>query len=130
MVDDNIHRLPRIGLGDATRLFGLTARAIRFYEERGLVEARRDPLNRRYYDAAGRERLGWISQLRHAGVSIPDVEHVLLAEDKAAGGRECAIAKLQARRRTLEAELERVDEVRRVLDGPMAPQRLTGSPRS
>ena len=57
MTVENIHHLPRLGMAGAMRLFGLTARALRFYEEKGLVEARRDRLNARFYDPAARRRL-------------------------------------------------------------------------
>ncbi|MFN9925892.1 MAG: MerR family transcriptional regulator [Phenylobacterium sp.] len=106
---DRIHHLPRLGMAGAMRLFGLTARALRFYEEKGLVEARRDRLNARFYDPVARRRLEWISRLRKAGVSLPDIEDVLHAEDDDGRGRECAVRKLEQRRETLAAELERLD---------------------
>lgn len=39
-----------IPLGEVMRRLDLTARAIRYYEELGLVRAGRDQLNRRRYD--------------------------------------------------------------------------------
>ena len=110
MTVENIHHLPRLGMAGAMRLFGLTARALRFYEEKGLVEARRDRLNARYYDPVARGRLEWIARLRKAGVSLPDIEEVLHAEDNGARGRECALRKLDQRREALQAELSRLDE--------------------
>lgn len=47
----------RIGIREAMRTFGLTARAIRFYEGRGLIRVSRDRLSHRYYDAEARRRL-------------------------------------------------------------------------
>jgi DNA-binding transcriptional MerR regulator len=110
MTRENIHHLPRLGMGDAMKLFGMTARALRFYEEKGLVEARRDRLNARYFDGAARQRLAWISRLRAAGVSLPEICDVLRAEDDAGRGRECALAKVERRRAELLAELERVNQ--------------------
>ena len=110
MTVENIHHLPRLGMAGAMRLFGLTARALRFYEEKGLVEARRDRLNARFYDPAARRRLEWISRLRKAGVSLPDIEEVLHAEDDGARGRDCAMKKLEHRREALQAELGRLEE--------------------
>lgn len=118
MTRENIHHLPRLGMASAMRLFGLTARALRFYEERGLVEARRDRLNARYYDPVARGRLEWIARLRRAGVSLPDIEEVLAAEDDDGRGRECALAKLEKRREALSAELARLDEVTSELTPP------------
>lgn len=131
MTVENIHHLPRLGMAGAMRLFGLTARALRFYEEKGLVEARRDRLNARFYDPAARRRLEWISRLRKAGVSLPDIEEVLRAEDEGAGGRECAVRKLEARREALAAELARLDaslaEFKTAPAAPSAPRRLSVS---
>lgn len=117
MTRENIHHLPRLGMSGAMRLFGLTARALRFYEEKGLVEARRDRLNARYYDPAARQRLEWISRLRKAGVSLPDIEEVLGA-DEDGKGQECALRKLERRRADLQAELGHLDEVLAELNAP------------
>lgn len=119
MTRENIHHLPRLGMSGAMRLFGLTARALRFYEEKGLVEARRDRLNARYYDPAARQRLEWIARLRKAGVSLPDIEDVLGA-DEDGKGQECAIAKLERRRADLLAELGQLDDVLADLKAPRA----------
>ena len=124
MTRENIHHLPRLGMSGAMRLFGLTARALRFYEEKGLVEARRDRLNARYYDPVARGRLEWIARLRKAGVSLPDIEDVLGADDEGRG-QECAMRKLERRRETLQAELGQLDEVLADLKTP----RSDGAPR-
>jgi DNA-binding transcriptional MerR regulator len=117
MTRENIHHLPRLGMSGAMRLFGLTARALRFYEEKGLVEARRDRLNARYYDPVARGRLEWIARLRKAGVSLPDIEEVLGADEEGRA-QECAMRKLERRRETLQAELGHLDEVMTELQTP------------
>ena len=61
----------RLGLGDVIRRFAITARALRHYESCGLVEAGRDRLNCRVYDATAVERIGLIAALRRAWVSLP-----------------------------------------------------------
>ena len=55
------------------RLFGLTARAIRHYEEWGLITAMRDRRNNRCFDERARARLGWISTLRAADLMKPEL---------------------------------------------------------
>jgi len=129
MTVENIHHLPRLGMAGAMRLFGLTARALRFYEEKGLVEARRDRLNARFYDPAARRRLEWIARLRKAGVSLPDIEEVLHADDDENRGRDCALRKLEQRREILQAELERLDEALTEFKAapPAAPARRLGT---
>ena len=119
MTEDNIRHLPRIGIGEAMRLYGMTARAIRFYEEKGLIEARRDRMNYRYSDSIARKRLAWIGPLRGAGLSLEDIRDVLDAEDETRGT--FALAKLQDRRRAMEAELARTDEALAELTRRLAP---------
>jgi len=105
----SISTLPRLGIGDARRLFGMTSRALRFYEDVGLVTARRDRHNVRYYDDEARKRLGWISLLRNAGVSLLEVRHVLEVADQGVAAHDRALRLLQERRRAVEIELTLID---------------------
>ncbi|MBL8553160.1 MAG: MerR family transcriptional regulator [Phenylobacterium sp.] len=123
MMDDNLRHLPRLGIAGAMRLYGMTARALRFYEERGLIEARRDRQNARFYDPAARRRLEWISRLRRAGVGLPEIEAVLEAEVESEA-RALAAETLTARRAKLAAEMAALDEVIIDLDRPETPRRL------
>jgi DNA-binding transcriptional MerR regulator len=125
MTRDNIRHLPRLSLSSAMRVFGLTARALRFYEEKGLIEARRDRLNCRYYDGTARLRLEWIARLRRAQVSLPDIEEVLETED---GRRQdCARLKLARRREAVLKDLADVEAVLAEFEAPAAPaHRLAG----
>jgi DNA-binding transcriptional MerR regulator len=107
----NPHQFSRLTLRDAVRLFGLTARALRFYEERGLVQAHRDQSNARYYDAAARMQLEWISRLRAGGIGLADIQEVLTAEAERGRGAQCALTKLAARRRELQRKLALTDEI-------------------
>ncbi len=120
MTLDNIRHLPRLRIGEAMRLFGMTARALRFYEERGLIEARRDRMNCRYYDAAARKRLEWIRLLRAGGLSIDDIREVLSAEDASAAGHQCALDKLEARHAAAVQELSALEGAIADLRGPGA----------
>jgi DNA-binding transcriptional MerR regulator len=104
-----VRQLPNMAMGAALRLFGLTARAIRFYEEKGLIEARRDERNHRYFDDKARRRLALITELRAAGLSLADIREVLAAEERSGRGRDWAFAKLQRRRDAVRSELDRVE---------------------
>lgn len=98
--------VPLLHISQATRRFGLTQRALRHYEDLGLVRPTRDRRNGRCYDAAAVRRLEWIATLRRAGVSLGDVRSVLEADGEDA----CARAKtaLWLRRGVVEAELDAV----------------------
>ena len=109
--DGDRRHLPDLRFGDAMRLFGMTARALRLYEERGLVEARRDPMNRRYYDALARKKLARIASLRTAGLSLNEIREILAADDVGERGLDCALAKLNRRREALRRDLAAVERV-------------------
>jgi DNA-binding transcriptional MerR regulator len=59
------------------KLFGLTPRAVRYYEERGLVIPSRDHANKRWFDAGARRRLQLIAQLRRCRLSIAEIADIL-----------------------------------------------------
>lgn len=103
----SLDRMARLSLGDAMQLFGVTARALRFYEEAGLVVARRDRRNHRYYDHEARQRLGWIVALRAAGVPLRAIEETLRCESESSR-RQMARTQLQRRLAVATAELGRV----------------------
>lgn len=58
------------------RLTGLTARALRFYEARGLVSPLRTASGRRFYDSAALERLNLIVSLKNAGLTLAQIQRL------------------------------------------------------
>lgn len=118
---EKLHHLPRLGLSDACRLFGLTPRAIRFYEEKGLIEAHRDRLNHRYYDGWARQRLAWISRLRSVSLSLRDIRQVLEADQRSGAGSETALRKLVSRKEELSRELAEIDALIPALQADVQP---------
>lgn len=118
MTETKVHHLPRLGMANAMRLYGVTARALRFYEERGLIEARRDRLNTRFYDPAARARLDWIVPLRRAGVSLEEIGEVLHAEDQDGRGREAALRAIARRQAELEVQMGQLTETLQALQEP------------
>jgi DNA-binding transcriptional MerR regulator len=64
--------------GDLARATGITIRAIRFYEEEGLLDAGEGPPGRRRrYGEADLERLRLIGDLRELGLPISEVRSLL-----------------------------------------------------
>ena len=92
---------------------GLTTRAIRYYEEVGLLRpAARSGGDYRLYDASDLERLQYIKNLRDvAGFSIAEIEGLLEDEDVRARNRAAyqATDDPAERRRLLAENLERVE---------------------
>ena len=96
-----------IPLGEVMRRLELTARAIRYYEELGLVRAGRDQLNRRRYDEDALSRLAAIAEFRRAGLSLDDIAAILSRQD-AGGDRSAhidyAVSRLAERLKVLDQE--------------------------
>jgi len=111
MIKPNIRDLRRMSVADAMQAFGLTARAIRYYDQLGLIDVARDRKNARVIDAMARRRLGWISKLRQAKVSLSDIGDVLDTEEDGGDARTCALMKLESRRRALETDLQQVGDI-------------------
>lgn len=112
MSTDNVrHLTPRMSMSAAMAAFGLSARALRFYEEKGLIHAGRDRTNARYFGPEARARLQWIFRLRRAEIALKDIRDVLEVEEDAGRRLECALTKLQARRAVLLQQLEAVEAV-------------------
>ncbi|WP_439486573.1 MerR family transcriptional regulator [Blastomonas fulva] len=65
-----------LDIAAVTRLTGLTARALRFYEARGLVQPLRTASGRRHYDAAALERLNLILSLKKAGLTLAQIQRL------------------------------------------------------
>ncbi|MFJ9415924.1 MerR family transcriptional regulator [Streptomyces sp. NPDC101227] len=113
-------------IGDAAAAAGLTPRTLRYYEQQGLVTARRTPSGHREYDAEDIRRLRAVRELREAGLTVGDVRafaHLLatmpdggvpelIPKDPRAG--RCAVAEVVARRRLadLDARIARLSQLR------------------
>ena len=60
-------------IGDLTRDFGVTLRALRFYEDKGLLAPRREGLTR-LYSAAERARLAIILKGKKLGFTLAEIK--------------------------------------------------------
>jgi DNA-binding transcriptional MerR regulator len=76
----------RYSIGEMGRLFGLTARALRFYEEKGLLEPEREGLLR-HYSRRDYRRVQVIVRGRRAGLSLEQIQELLDLYDPADQGR-------------------------------------------
>ena len=71
-------------IGDLAREFGVTLRALRFYEDRGLLSPRREG-TARIYDAGDRERLSVILKGKQLGFTLTEIR-AMLAEEASSEG--------------------------------------------
>lgn len=100
-------------IGDLAREFDVTSRAIRFYEDEGLLAPRRIG-SRRVYTRRDRVRLKLILRGKRLGFSLAEVRSMLELYDSAPDERpqlEKFVAALAARRELLEQHREEIEEV-------------------
>ena len=101
--------------GDLARATGITARAIRFYEEQGLLRpAVVSEGGHRRYTAGDLERLRLISDLRELGLSICEIRGALELRSGCEGGVELAQRFQQVLRSHIQQAEQRLSRLRRV----------------
>ena len=101
----------RYGIAELAAEFGVTARAIRFYEGEGLIRPERQGMQR-IYGRADRTRLAWILRAKNVGFSIADTREMLELYDKGDGRaaqRRVTLAKCRERVTTLTAQRADID---------------------
>lgn len=67
-------------IDEVSKLTGLSKRALRFYEEKGLIESKRNPANYRIYDSADLDRIQTILFLTAFEIDLNTIK--LILEDK------------------------------------------------
>ncbi len=99
-------------IGDLAREFGVTLRALRFYEDKGLLAPRREGLTR-LYSAAERSRLAIILKGKKLGFTLAEIKAmVALREGSAvpAGGLALTAEKCVEQLALLEQQKVEIDE--------------------
>lgn len=76
----------RLSISDLTAEFGVTARALRFYEDEGLIAPERRG-TARLYAQRDRARLAWILRGKRVGFSLTDIRELLDLYDLGDGRR-------------------------------------------
>ena len=93
-------------ISDLAAEFGVTTRAIRFYEEKGLLGPRREG-TRRIYSGADRTKLRLILRGKRLGLSLEESAEIILMYGSPGNNRrqlERLIGRIQERRRELERQ--------------------------
>lgn len=70
------HAREAFSISDLTEEFGCTARALRFYEDEGLIAPQRVGLTR-LYSKRDRARLAWIMRAKNVGFSLTEIREMI-----------------------------------------------------
>lgn len=98
-------------ISDLTAEFACTARALRFYEDEGLIQPQRSGLSR-VYSKRDRARLAWIMRAKNVGFSLTEIKEMIDLYDLGDG-------RVQQRRVTVQRckdKIERLQQQRADID--------------
>ncbi len=98
-----------------TKEFGITARSIRFYEEKGLLTPQRSGTQRRF-SAADRTRLKLILRGKRLGLSLDESREIIDLYNPTSGNSEQTQMLVEAIDRRIDALLEQRREIDLMLE--------------
>ena len=92
-------------ISDLTSEFDVTARALRFYEDEGLIAPQRVGLTR-IYSKRDRARLAWIMRAKNVGFSLGEIRELIDLYDLGDG-------RVEQRRVTVERCTDKIEKLKR-----------------
>lgn len=106
-------------IGDMARAYKVTLRALRFYEDRGLIKPIRHGVSR-FYDAAARTRFETILRGKQLGFTLTQIYAMLPKEEPAASAETLALEESQVL-----GQIAQLEKKREELDTALAALRET-----
>lgn len=133
--DGDLARATMFTIGDLAREFGVTLRTLRFYEDKGLVNPKRDGMNR-LYSRRDRARLKLVLMGKRVGFSLTEIKNMLdlydlrdgqVAQLRTALGRfNEQIAVLERQRKDIEQALAELRRTTAVVSGLLKEKEAAG----
>jgi DNA-binding transcriptional MerR regulator len=117
-------------IGELSREFGVTLRALRFYENKGLISPQRDGLNR-LYSQGDRTRLALILKGKKLGFTLGEIRQMIAAEENAADNEALSLSRekcleqiqlLERQKAEIEEGLAELHRIYKSLSGKIEPR--------
>lgn len=108
--------MKRYRIGEIALLSSLSERTIRYYEEQGLIRARRSEGGQRWYTDEDLVYLKRIIELKGLGFSLQEVRRIFELKDADRSGNLRREALLAEYRKKLAADMEKLEELKKHID--------------
>ena len=126
--DDHATGKAAFTIGELSREFGVTLRALRFYENKGLISPHRDGLSR-LYSQSDRTRLALILKGKKLGFTLGEIRQMIAVEEGEADNKTLALSRekcleqielLQKQKAEIEEGLSELLRIHSQLSGKIA----------
>jgi DNA-binding transcriptional MerR regulator len=117
-------REERVRIGEVAARAGVSVRALRYYEEQGLLTSTRSASGQRHYTPHAVERVTFLQRMYAAGLSSRTIAELLPCVDApSAETSDAALERMAEERDRLSDHIEELIRTRDALDGLMATNR-------